>query len=259
MNPTFNHKFKLGRRKKINDSRIVKLEKLPVTLNPAPSSVDYTIGLPSDLGMMLNDRLGDCTCAAFYHAIQVWTFHTGNIVTHPDMDVELLYEKADGYNPSNPTTDNGGNENHVLSYLLQEGAPLTSGEPHKIAAFVELNVQNHEHIKSAVNDCGVVYLGFTVPTYIMPENSEPLSVWDVNDSWNGENDGGHAVIIAGYNEVGVKVISWGKYYVMTWRFWDKFVDEAYAIADTSWINQKGINPLGMTLGELETLMAAFRN
>jgi hypothetical protein len=42
------------------------------------------------------------------------------------------------------------------------------------------------------------------------------------------------------------------------EFWDKFVDEAYAIVDKSWINFKGVNPLGMSLSALEASMSAFR-
>ncbi len=69
------------------------------TLPPPPAAVDYTKGMPTDLGMMLNDSLGDCTCAAYYHARQVWTFNTGKMVTEPDGDVEDLYVKACGYDP----------------------------------------------------------------------------------------------------------------------------------------------------------------
>ena len=40
-----------------------------------PPQVEYTKGMPKTLGMMMNDTLGDCTCAAFYHALQVWSFN----------------------------------------------------------------------------------------------------------------------------------------------------------------------------------------
>jgi hypothetical protein len=249
--------FKLGRYRKIENNTIPKLEVLNTTLTPPPSAVDYTTGMPADLGMMLNDRLGDCTCAAFYHAIQVWTFHTQNhVVTYPDIDVELLYEKADGYVPNNPNTDQGGNEQHVLTYLLQNGAPIVGHSSHKIAAFVQLNVKNSLHIKSAINDCGVAYIGFTVPSYLM--QGEPPAIWDINPNWDGQIEGGHAVILAGYSPQGLKVISWGRVYTMTWAFFDKYVDEAYAIADSTWINKKGVNPLGMSLSALEIAMSSFR-
>ena len=100
--------------------------------------------MPKNLGMMLNDTLGDCTCAAFYHAIQVWTFNATkgkSIETEPDSDVEKLYELACGYKPAQGGEGPGGNEQHVLKYLLTKGAPMgPNGQTtHKIDAFVEVD------------------------------------------------------------------------------------------------------------------------
>ena len=97
--------FMLGRLARAHDPRIPHLSALLAgkTLPPPPAQVDYTKGMPKNLGMMLNDTLGDCTCAAVYHAIQVWTFNASKgkaIDTEPDSDVEKLYELACGYKPS---------------------------------------------------------------------------------------------------------------------------------------------------------------
>jgi hypothetical protein len=69
--------------------------------------------------------------------------------------------------------------------------------------------------------------------------------------------GGHAVVLAGYTDVGARVISWGQYYTMTWTFFAKYVDEVYAIADPTWIEAKGTTPGGLTLTELENQMKAL--
>ena len=77
--------------------------------------------------MMGNDTLGDCTCAAFYHAIQVWSFNSEKkIETEPDVDVVDLYEQACGYNPKQGGEGPGGNEQHVLTYILKTGRALRS-------------------------------------------------------------------------------------------------------------------------------------
>src|SRR5271170_6620209 len=94
---------KLGRLRRSFDPRIPHMSALLAgqTLPPPPPSVDYTTGMPPNLGMMMNDTLGDCTCAAYYHALQVWSFDaSGKIDTETDNDVEELYEKACGYKPS---------------------------------------------------------------------------------------------------------------------------------------------------------------
>ena len=257
--------FRLGRTARSHDKRIPMLhtlmENAGVAPQPVVSSVDYTQGMPTVLGMMLNDTLGDCTCAAYYHAIQVWTFNTlQSIVTESDGDVEKLYEQACGYKPAQGGEGPGGNEQHVLTYILKKGAPFgpAGNQRHRIDAFVEVDVQNTDNIKRTIYDCGVAYIGFNVPQYIMPPGQNPLPVWDVNPTADNKIVGGHAVVLAGYNTAGAKVISWGSYYTMTWAFFAKFVDEAYAIADPDWISAKNTTPGGLSLQQLEQAMQALK-
>ncbi len=119
--------FKLGRLARSHDRRIPMLHTLIGDNGPEPvvPAVDYTKGLPANLGVMKNDSLGDCTCAAYYHAIQVWSFNAGkNIDTEPDADVVDLYEQACGYQPAQGGEGPGGNEQHVLTYILRERCPI---------------------------------------------------------------------------------------------------------------------------------------
>ena len=174
--------FKLGRLHRTYDPRVPHMSALLAgqTLTPPPASVDWTKGMPANLGMMLNDTLGDCTCAAVYHAMQVWSFNgAGQMVTQPDSDVEKLYIQADGYNPRVPGEGPGGNEQHVLTYLLQQGAPIgpTGAASHKIAAFVEVDPRNLDDVKRTINDCGLAYIGFNVPQSVQPPGQPPPQVW----------------------------------------------------------------------------------
>jgi hypothetical protein len=225
-----------------------------------PPSVNYTTGMPSTFGMMLNDTLGDCTCAAFYHAIQVWSFKAEKVEdTEPDTDVEQLYVQACGYNPQKGGEGPGGNEQKVLEYILTTGAPAgPAGQSrHKTLGFVEVDPRNINDVKSTINDCGVAYIGFNVPQNIMPANGDTPKVWTVDKS-NSKIVGGHAVVLPGYDAEGAIVISWGELYKMTWQFFSTFVDEVYAIADSDWVNATGKTPAGMSLAELETQMQALR-
>jgi hypothetical protein len=255
--------FKLGRLPRSHDQRIPMLHTLLAgkALEPVVPAVDYTKGMPANLGMMKNDTLGDCTCAAYYHAIQVWSFNAlKNIETEPDVDVEDLYEQACGYKPSQGGEGPGGNEQHVLTYILKKGAPFgTNGQQrHKMVAFVEVDVKNTDNIKRSIYDCGVAYIGFNVPRYIVPQNAEPPAVWDVHPNADNTIVGGHAVVLAGYDANGARVISWGQYYTMTWAFFAKFVDEAYAIADPTWINARNQTPGGLSVQQLEQAMQEIK-
>jgi hypothetical protein len=255
--------FKLGRLDRTYDPRVPHMsallagEKLP----PPLPSVDYTQKMPSELGLMLNDTLGDCTCAAFYHALQVWSFNaTPPMATQPDDDVKELYILACGYNPRVAGEGPGGNEQHMLTYLLRNGAPMgpTGATRQKIAAFVEVDPRNVDDVKRAIADCGVAYIGFNVPQFLMPSNGPPPSVWNVQ-SQDTNIIGGHAVVLAGYTSDGARVISWGQYYTMTWAFFAQYVDEVYAIADAAWVEAKGTTPGGLTLAQLELQMVALKS
>lgn len=254
--------WKLGRLLRTYDPRIPHLSALVAgqAQPPPPASVDYTRGMPAKLGLMLNDRLGDCTCAAVYHAMQVWSFNAeGKVVTEPDSDVEKLYILACGYNPRVPGEGPGGNEQHVLTYLLGRGAPIgpTGAQTHKISAFVEVDPRNTDDVKRTIQDCGLAYIGFNVPQSVQPPGQLPPAVWNyVPDDSN--IIGGHAVILAGYDPNGARVISWGQYYTMTWEFFAHFVDEVYAIADSDWMESTGRSPGGLTLAELEVQMQALK-
>jgi hypothetical protein len=229
-------------------------------LTPPPPAADWTKGMPANLGMMLNDTLGDCTCAAVYHAMQVWSFNSGGkMLTQPDSDVEKLYIQACGYNPRVPGEGPGGNEQHVLTYLLNQGAPVgpKGATREKITAFVEVDPRNTDDVKRTINDCGLAYIGFNVPQSVQPPGAPPPQVWDYVPG-QAQIIGGHAVVLAGYDGNGARVISWGQYYTMTWVFFAHFVDEVYAIADSEWIANGGKTPGGLTLDELETQMQALK-
>lgn len=254
--------FKFGRLHRTYDPRIPHLSALLAgqALTPPPPTVDWTKGMPSNLGMMLNDTLGDCTCAAVYHAMQVWTFNAGGkAVTQPDSDVEKLYILACGYNPKVSGEGPGGNEQHVLTYWLQKGAPTgpNGATTEKIAAFVEVDPRNQDDVKRTINDCGVAYIGFNVPQSVQPPGQPPPAVWNYVPS-QSTIIGGHAVVLAGYSAQGARVISWGQYYTMTWQFFAHFVDEVYAIADAEWVASKGTTPAGFTLAQLEAQMQALK-
>lgn len=229
------------------------------TVAPPPASVDWTAALPPNLGMMGNDSLGDCTCAAIYHAIQVWTANANPpIDTEPDAQAVALYSAACGYVAGQPNTDQGGDEQSVLTYYMLNGAPLANGQRQRLTAFVELDVNNLADVKTAIADCGLVYIGFDVPDYIM---GQPTSVvWDVRPSSDFKVVGGHAIILAGYDDATqrFKGVSWGSIYELTYGFFTAQTDETYALADPDWIQTTGKTPGGLLMPDLETQMAALR-
>lgn len=216
-----------------------------------PPPVNYLDGMSPDFGMLLNDQLGDCVCAACYHGRQVWTYNArGDEATGTDPRVQQLYESACGYAPSDPNTDQGCYVQSVLRHWHGRGIQ-TIGGLEKLIAWFEIDPRNMADIQSAVFQCGIVCIGFSVPNYIVA--GQVPAVWDVQSA-NAGIAGGHCVAIAGYEADGnLHFVSWGTQYQMTPAFFAKYVDEAYALVDRSWIELTGKTPVGLTLAELEQL------
>jgi len=250
--------LKLGRLPRTYRPEIAHLSSLIAGKNlpPPPPSVDYSKALPENLGAMNNDRLGCCTCSAVGHAIQAWTANANPpMVTEPDSSILALYEAACGYNPSDPSTDQGGNEQAVLTYLLKSGAPTQNG-PHKIDAFFEVDVRNLDDVKRTIADCGLAYIGFNVPDYLLHGLTAPNSDWDTRPG-APRIEGGHAVILVGYDSVRATIVSWGNLYTMTWRFFQRFTDECYGIIDPLWVEKTGKTPFGLTEADTVEAMRAL--
>ena len=55
-------------------------------------------------------------------------------------------------------------------------------------------------------------------------------------------EGGHCVVLAGFDDDGATVISWGALYKMTWAFFSRYVDEAYGLISALWIEKTGATP-----------------
>lgn len=238
---------KLGRSSVRHDPRTLKLSPYMKSLPSAPASQDWTKGQTA-FEMMLNDSLGDCTIAGIGHAVQIWTLNSGAMETVPDSTILKYYEEWDGYVDGNPSTDNGGVELDVLNDWKKDGF---SG--HILLAYADPAVSNVEEIKQAISLFGGVYIGMTVPNYIMDDIPE---VWDVPTADQDSNiDGGHCVFVCGYDAGGVTFISWGSLYKMTWAYWHMFVDEAHALLAHDWVNSQGINAQGFDLAQLQADLA----
>jgi hypothetical protein len=242
--------FKLGRKAVKKDSRTLKISKyLTPSLPAAPSSVDYTKGI-TDFGVMLNNTLGNCTIAGCGHAVQIWTANAYHMITVPDAAILSAYEQWDGYNPSDPSTDQGGIENDVLLSWKNNGL-----NGHHILGYADPDVKNIAEIKQSIFLAGGAYIGMEVPAYIMQNIP---AIWDLpTANQDATIEGGHCVFVCGYDENTFTFISWGKVYKMTIAYWNKFVDEAHAVLGCGWINANK-TPSGFDLDQMTADLALIK-
>jgi hypothetical protein len=247
------------------DHALEKLGKLPARHDPRtlqmanylelpafPTSRDWTSKAVPAWGMMLNDQLGDCTCAAIGHITQAWTANAGpKEITLPDQAILKAYEAVGGYKPGHPETDRGAVELDVLKYWRKTGVG-----GHKIDAFVALEPKNHQHVEAAVDLFGGAYIGVALPV-----SAQKQKVWSVppggpTGSGAPGSWGGHAVVVEAYDPHGLTCITWGQKKRMTWSFWDTYCDEAYAALSELWAGSKPA-PSGFNLAQLKTDLQAL--
>lgn len=246
-----NHtKVKLGKLATRYDPRTLMMAKyITADLAPPPASEDWSTKVGPKWGMMRNDKIGDCTCAAAGHLIMEWTANAGSMVTPSTPEIVKAYSAITGYDPKTGTHDNGAVELDVLNYWRKTGIA-----GHKIAAFVALEPSNHMHIMDAVYIFGACYIGVQ-----LPQSAQGQSVWSVPPqgttgpgapgSW-----GGHAVPVVAYDPRGLTVVTWGQLLRMTWEFWQAYCDEAYAVLSADFVS-KGKAPNGF---DLKTLQADLK-
>jgi len=78
--------------------------------------------LTNGWGMMLNDTLGDCTCAAWGTVFKLLTGVSGAPVTPTDAEIATMYQ-ASGWDPNNSAaTDNGWFISDALDYWMENRA-----------------------------------------------------------------------------------------------------------------------------------------
>jgi len=229
--------FKLGKKAPRIDRRTLRMADYLVDGLPAPpDSISWYKSVES-WGMMDNDTLGDCTCAAVGHGVQVASLNSEEgEYTVPDSLVLSLYENACGYVPGDPNTDQGGVIIDVLNYVRKNNFG-----PHKMFAYATTDPGDVTHIKQGVAVFGLVDIGLQLP---ISAQSQIGNLWDVvGDGQSGDSApgswGGHSVIVAAYDSVGPTCVTWGALQKMTWNFWSIYVDESYALLDRIWLEGRG--------------------
>ncbi len=237
--------FPLGKLLPRHDSRTLLFASYlqPDKLPPPPTSCYWNAKVGS-WPMMGNDKIGDCTCASAGHLIECWSDNAGKPTVPTDAQIISAYSAITGYNPKTGSNDNGAVCLDVLNFWRKTGIA-----GHRIGAYAAIKPGHHAQIQNAVFLFGGSYIGVALPL-----SAQNQAIWDVptaglhgrgaRGSW-----GGHAVPVVGYDAGGLIVVTWGQLKKMTWKFWDAYCDEAFAVLSGDWFNQNK-SPSGFNLAAL---------
>jgi hypothetical protein len=202
--------------------------------------------------MFGNDYAGDCVPAEQGHHEQVLTtFGLRQPATFTDAQILGVYSAITGYDPNDPSTDQGTVIQDAMNYWRRTGVV-----GHKITAFAEVNVQDVTEVRTALALFGPLSIGVNFPASAMDQFNagEP---WDVvrND---GGIEGGHCVALVGYDATYYYVVTWGAVQKVTPAWWRKYVEEAWTPLSREWINaQTGLDPEGVDLSALGDQFASL--
>lgn len=217
--------FKLGRnpfprspRMRCPASSFIDVKALPTP----PAEFDYTPAAAKSLkNPYLNNQLGDCVIAGYYHKKGVATANAGNEIIVADQEIIHDYGKIGGYNGT-PRTDNGCNEQDALHYWQTVGD--TRGN--KIEGWLTINPQN---IDLCVKLCYLfehLYYGTGIPNDWL--NVQNGFTWDKG---RGNQNNGHAYVVFGHSSKGFKVSTWGMLGTLTNAAHKQNTDELYVMLD----------------------------
>ena len=180
--------------------------------------------LVSEWHMLSNDKFGSCAWAGAAHEVYLWTAMGSQRAHITSADVLSDYSACTGFNPSDPSTDQGTDMQAAASYRRKTGIRDALGRRHKIAAYVALDPKNIDQLLTAAWLFSAVGLGVTVGA-----NSEEQFARAV--PWDGDpgaNAGGHYVPLVAFRHGLAWVVTWGRLQAVTLDFLRDHCDQALA-------------------------------
>jgi hypothetical protein len=197
---------------------------------------------------------GNCVFAGAAHETMLWRrVSAKRAVRFTGAEAIQDYGKVTGYVLGDPRTDNGTVVREALRYRQKTGVLDHAGSRHKIGAYLQLEPGNEAHVKAATYLFDAVGVGFAFPVSADSQFAQGKP-WTVVAG--AGIDGGHYVPVIGVRPSGLVVVTWGRLQLMTWPFFRRYVDEAWAILSPEMLKSSR-SPEGFDLGALNAYLAAL--
>jgi len=190
------------------------------TIPDSPDPCDYSQAALSVIqNVEGNDSVGDCVLAEEAHFIGVVTGNAGTLYSYTAAQTLAAYSAITGYNPADPSTDQGTDPITCLNYFCK--TPYADGTA--LAGYAEVDMTNQKEVEFAISAFGNLKLWAALPDkWVNPFPSSNGFVWDVA-SPNPEQ--GHCfgsgsynspLIVGAPNAKGVQIYTWGLIGTLTW-------------------------------------------
>ena len=202
-------------------------------------------------GMLANDRLGDCVIAMMLHSIE--EFHLdakSHVPAFTDKDAIKLYSEITGYDPNDPSTDQGTNESAAMRYWQRPGLDTSDHANHSIVATVAVDPSNLNECRIAIDEFVALQIGIALP--ITAQGQKEWTV--VGDGRTGHSApgswGGHGIPYREYDADTFKCVTWGAELLLTVPFHQAYAQEAHVVVTREMLDNQGVGPSGVAWDEL---------
>jgi hypothetical protein len=233
---------KLGKKAARHDPRTLAYAKYRTATEAAPAAAHWGHGLP--FAVLGNAQYGDCVEAGYAHQAQIWGDRADKPFVPTDAEALGAYTAITGFNPSDPSTDQGTDILTAVNYWKSAGL---GGQ--KITAYATVNPLDAAEVSEAIAWYGGAYIGLQLPVSAQGQVGTEWAVTTGQDAVAG-SWGGHCVPLCGYDQDQIWCVTWGKLQAMTWQFLTTYCDEAYVLLATEWIAASGQSPSQMAWGQL---------
>lgn len=231
----------------------VKLELkqyLPSALPPIPATFGHD-SLVSNWGMLANDRFGCCVFSGAAHESMAWNAAAHKVVTFSDKSVLSDYSAVTGFNPKDPSTDQGTDMAKAAAYRRKTGVVDAAGQRHKVAAYLAIRPGNLRELYAAAYLFGAVGIGLRFPDTAMDQ-------FNANQPWTVRRgahiEGGHYVPVLARRGGYIDVVTWGRVQPMTESFFEMYCDEAIVYLSEEYLSG-GKTPEGFNDAQLRDDLA----
>jgi hypothetical protein len=204
---------------------------------------------PASWGMLGNDTYGDCAEAMAGHFVISTSFNAGHQLAPTLQQVLDFYTAVTGFNPSDPSTDQGTVLSDMFAVWKNDGFPVTDVATgnvvvHKILGAVSCDITSWPQLRWVTDTFGGILKGIKCPKSALDNTTD----WAYDPS--SPIEGGHAILGDSQGGQGDKNISWGLVIPTSKEFELNLLDEAWAVVTDSWLNAVGTSPSGLDLNGL---------
>lgn len=230
-------------------------------LQAPPLAYQVDDHVPVVTGTRGNDRLGLCQSATHADVMKADASAQSLDIDFSDAEVLKMYEVVGGYVPGNPATDNGGSMQDAANYARRTGLVDLTGVRRFLGPWMQVDYSDITQIMIALHEMGSLPIGVALPHLAANQ-----AIWDTDgsdgiagsasdqrpDSW-----GGHSLTLVEFDHDGGWFRTWGERKQFTWRWFQRYVDEAIAKIDPLWCADQKLAPSGFDLTDLIAAEGAF--